>query len=487
LVRHDLFSLSSGASNSASASPQLIKRRTNKLFAPGYFYRWVYTDVTRRKAHPEEVAEMAPNRALILALLCCAWSQAQTTSAIYTFQGGADGQSPEAALIADSQGNLYGTTAYGGGGACRSAYYSGCGTVFQLVPPSSPSGAWTENVLYRFQDASDGAFPGGLLLDHAGNLVGTAAAGGVGSCIVGVNGCGTVFKLTRPDAPGGSWTLSVLYEFRGSQDGLVPTGLVQDHAGILFGVTVDGGPAPCQCGTSFKLTPSGTEGPWTKSVLYAFRGVPPGQAIGDAASPISLAFDAEGNLFGASVYGGFCQNFEGGSCFGTVFELSPPDDSDGSWKETVVHRFGPNIQNPVSGVVVDKTGLIYGTTYTEVFSLVPGNSLPLHVFSGSNEARGYLPYGGVVLDADGNLYGTTIGGGQTSHGVAYRLNRPTKPGLHWTETVLHSFAGSPDGDGPDAPLLLHQGALYGTTLRGGSQGCQSFGSVGCGTVFRIVN
>jgi uncharacterized repeat protein (TIGR03803 family) len=145
------------------------------------------------------------------------------------------------------------------------------------------------------------------------------------------------------------------------------------------------------------------------------------------------------------------------------------------------------VQNPVSGVVVDEMGLVYGTTYTEVFNLVDGTSLPLHVFSGSHQIGGYLPYGGVVLDAAGNLYGTTIGGGQTSQGVVYRLNRPARPGLNWTETVFHSFAGSPDGDGPDAPLLLHQDALYGTTLRGGSEGCQSFGSVGCGTVFRVAN
>jgi uncharacterized repeat protein (TIGR03803 family) len=429
---------------------------------------------------------MVHNR-LILALLGCASSPAQTTTVIYAFQGGADGQSPETALIADSQGNLYGTTAYGGGGGCSSSYYSGCGTVFQLVPPASPGGAWTENVLYRFQDAYDGAFPGALLFDRAGNLVGAATAGGVGSCVVGVTGCGTVFKLTRPKAPGDSWTFSMLYEFQGGPDGLVPTGLAHDHDGNLYGVTVDGGPDPCQCGTFFTVTPAAPGNQWTKSILYAFRGVPPGQALGNAANPISLAFDAEGNLFGASVYGGFCQNFEGGSCFGTVFELSPPGHSGGKWTETVLHRFGPNAQNPVSGVVVDKLGLVYGTTYTEVFNLVHGTALPLHVFSGSNQAGGYLPYGGVVPDAAGDLYGTTIGGGQTSQGVVYRLNRPAPPGLHWTETVFHSFAGSPDGDGPDAPLLWHQGALYGTTLRGGSQGCQSFGSVGCGTVFRVTN
>jgi len=136
--------------------------------------------------------------------------------------------------------------------------------------------------------------------------------------------------------------------------------------------------------------------------------------------------------------------------------------------------------------VVDKSGAVYGTTYGGVFELIPGTSLPIYMFGGSNDGK--APYGGVILDAAGNLYGTCLGGGQPGHGIVYRLQRPARTGQPWVETILYQFTGSPDGDGPDAPLYLGaKGILYGTTLRGGNHGCQlSGGEIGCGTVFSVV-
>lgn len=409
---------------------------------------------------------------------------------LYTFQGGDDGASPDGALIADASGNLYGTTQYGGGGICTFGGFSGCGTVFQLIPPSTRGGAWTENVLYRFQGGADGAFPsGGLLLDRAGNLYGTTAAGGnTATCYVGETGCGTVFRLRRPASAGGTWTETVLYTFQGGADGFAPGNLTADGAGDLYSVTTWGGSASCQCGAVFKLS-RGAGGGWTKSVLHTFQGVPAGQTFGDGSGPIiGVTFDGKGNLYGVTAWGGtYIGGDEGGSTYGTVFWMSPPAEASGSWNYAVLHRFGNYLQNPVSGVVIDRAGGIYGTTYQSVFALVPGTALPIYLFNGSSRNGGYLPYGGVIPDTAGNLYGTTIGGGnQSGQGVVFKLKRPAQAGSPWTETVLHEFTGSPDGDGPDAPLLLRNGVLYGTTLRGGNQGCQVEGSVGCGTVFAVV-
>jgi uncharacterized repeat protein (TIGR03803 family) len=139
-----------------------------------------------------------------------------------------DGSGPAYAVIADSEGNLYGTTASGGA--------SGQGTVFELSPPSSPGGSWTEKVLYSFcsqTNCADGATPSGpLVLDSKGNLYGTTKLGGNTlapgqSCGAGGGGqsCGVVFELS-PSA-GGSWQYSLLYAFHGNE-GANPSG------GVLF-------------------------------------------------------------------------------------------------------------------------------------------------------------------------------------------------------------------------------------------------------------
>jgi hypothetical protein len=187
------------------------------------------------------------------------------------------------------------------------------------------------------------------------------------------------------------------------------------------------------------------------------------------------------------VWGGtYIPSVSGGVSYGTVFWMSPPAETGGSWNYAVLHRFGGYLANPASGVIIDR-GSIYGTTDQSVFTLVPGTAFPVHLFNGGNRTGGYLPYGGVIPDTAGDLFGTTIGGGnQSGQGVVFELKRPAKAGSAWTETVLHEFSGSPDGEGPDAPLLLRNGVLYGTTLRGGNQGCQIEGSVGCGTVFAVV-
>jgi uncharacterized repeat protein (TIGR03803 family) len=159
---------------------------------------------------------------------------------LHSFTGGSDGSAPNG-LIADSAGNLYGTTEIGGHG----------GTVFKLSPPANPGGAWTETVLYSFcskPGCSGGSPRAALIADSAGNLYGTTSQGG-GASGCGGNTCGTVFKLS----PGGAYT--VLHTFSGSDGANPQAGLIADCKGNLYGTTASGG--AFFRGTAFELTGTG--------------------------------------------------------------------------------------------------------------------------------------------------------------------------------------------------------------------------------------
>jgi uncharacterized repeat protein (TIGR03803 family) len=106
---------------------------------------------------------------------------------LYSFKGGADGANPFAGVIQDDQGNLYGTTGYGGDFLCGGA--QGCGVVFKLTKTGK------EIVLYTFTGGNDGGTPGALIQDAKGNLYGNTNTGGDLSCGQG-SGCGVVFELT---------------------------------------------------------------------------------------------------------------------------------------------------------------------------------------------------------------------------------------------------------------------------------------------------
>jgi len=203
-----------------------------------------------------------------------------------------DGESPQAGLIHDTTGNLYGTTS--GGGA------KGAGTVFKL----NPAGA--ETVLYSFAGGADGANPfAGLIRDEAGNLYGTTSSGGL-------SGQGTVFKVD----PAGNET--VLYSFTGGTDGGYPeAGLIRDGKGNLYGTTFFGGLAqpPCSsfCGVVFKVDATGVE-----TVLYSFTGGADG--LNPAAG---LMLGKAGDLYGTTGYGGDPdQSCATGIGCGVVFKLT---------------------------------------------------------------------------------------------------------------------------------------------------------------------
>ncbi len=216
---------------------------------------------------------------------------AGTETVLYSFLGGADGAYPQANVIRDSAGNLYGTTTNGGNPGCR----WGCGTVFKL----DASGA--ETVLHTFTGGADGSNPtAGLTLDAAGNLYGVTAYGGYLACPAGLgHGCGTVFKI----APNG--TKTVLYAFTGGKDGAYPGGnLILDAAGNLYGTTGSGGDANND-GTIFKIDSTGAE-----TILHRFNN------SGGSGPSAGVIRDSAGNLYGTTEYGG-----KVGS--GTVFKLAP--------------------------------------------------------------------------------------------------------------------------------------------------------------------
>lgn len=415
-------------------------------------------------------------RALAAALMLAgaAMAAGQTETVLHVFQGGSDGYYPESyPVVLDGAGNVYGTTTYGGGGNCTFNVYTGCGMIYQLTPPAQAGGAWTENIIWQFQGGTDGAIPGGLLLRN-GKLYGGAGTGGSGAC---TGGCGYLFELTPPATAGGSWTKTPVYDFATADSECGITAF--DADGNYYGV----GPSKNGNGSICKLTPPRTkDGSWTERTLYIFKGVAPGESIGDGAGPLNVTFDSQGNLWGATFYGGYCQRFEGGSCFGTIFFLTPPSEPGGDWTESVGYRFSNDDENPNSGVVIDKTGALYGTTYTETYRFFGGALKRISSFS-DVPPGGYSPTAGVILDGAGNVYGTTGAGGQYGDGTVYKLTAPT-----YSQTTLHSFAGGTDGWNPEGPLTLGpHGELFGTTQIGGNQGCElGFGGIGCGTVFRIV-
>jgi uncharacterized repeat protein (TIGR03803 family) len=375
---------------------------------------------------------------------------------------------PQSSLIFGASGNLYGTTEQGG--------TVGAGTVFELTPTSS---GWNETVLYSFQAGSDGIYPNSnLAIDAAGNLYGTTLLGGAGDC--NGNGCGIVFQLTPP-TDGGSWTESVVYSFQGGIDGAYPYGVIMDRSGSLYGATGQGGFTECGggfgCGTVFEL--SSSSGNWAETILYSFKGGPQ-----DGGNPESgLAMDSNGNLFGATYFGG-------GSSLGTIYELSP---SNGTWTENILFAFtgnGGNGHNPSSTLVFSSQGYLVGTAQGgnpsgccgEVFALVPhsgGNWSEIAVFrfnTKDGEVGSPDGSGTPVFDTHGNLYGTA-GGGQYNEGVAYRL----KLGAHGVTEAYYSFcpkAGCHTGSDPQGGLILDgSGNLYGTTSSGG---------LGYGVVYEIT-
>lgn len=388
----------------------------------------------------------------IFLLLLSKPAQSQTFHVIYTFSGGGSAAHPIAGVTVDRAGDLYGSTAWGGGsptgsgtgfvyqqlhsfgngldgsfpwagvtigpdgtlyGTTYDGGLDGNGIIYNLRPPPtfcrSISCPWDETILYNFTRGSDGGDPqGGVVFDPSENMYGSNVNGGVG-------GQGVVYKMTRS---GGGWTYQGIYPFTGGRDGSNPGNLVFDNSGNLYGPAAAGGQPGCSgfgCGTIFKLSPSGSG--WTEQTLYTFHD------SSDGADPQGgLIMDSAGNIYGSTCCGD--------STGGTIFQLSP---ADGTWSFNLLYSYNDS---------------------------------------------GLGPDGNLVRDAAGNLYGASVINGLYGEGVVFKL---TSTNGGWTYTSIHDFTGGADGEWPEGGLAIDSnGNIYGTTYQGGAPNCL------CGVVWEIT-
>ena len=353
---------------------------------------------------------------------------------IYNFQGGAnDGANPQGGVIFVN-GTLYGTTTHGG--------TIDVGTVFELSPPATSGGSWTEQVLYSFKDGLDGAIPyAGLISDGGNLLLGTTYFGGA-------NNLGTIFQVTLTGEE------TVVHTFAGgTADGAYPIAPLAKAAGGIFGTTTSGG-AASNLGTVFKLKLNAAQ-PMNSvaHVIHRFNGF----ASGNAAPQSGVFADANGVLYGTAA-----GDSESSSCIatastgcGSVYQLAPPAAPGNAWKL--------------------KT---------------------LHAFKGGND--GSSPWATVLFDTSGNLVGTTSGGGATSEcggygcGTVFRLRPPVAPATQWHEVILHSFrSDGTDGLYPSGPVFAAANGSYIGLASGGTTATYApacpnpSGSSGCGMVYEV--
>jgi len=275
--------------------------------------------------------------------------------------------------------------------------------------------------------------------------------------------------------PAQAQTVTVLYNFTGGADGRYPAaGLTTDAAGNFYGTTSEGGyfGSDCGpgCGAVFKLERKGSS--WVLFPIYQFHGF-------DGYYPEArVIFGPDGSLYGTTTYGGL-------SNAGEVFRLQPPATACKSalcpWNLTVLHAFtgGADGGHPQYGdVVFDQAGNLYGTTPSGgdpvcncgvVYELSPSSGgwtqTVLHSFQQSGDGEG--AFAGVTFDRAGNIYGTTVGGGASGQyglGTIYKLT-PAAGG--WTESILYSFSGEKDGGYPYGGLIIDaSGNLYGVNSSG---------------------
>lgn len=316
-----------------------------------------------------------------------------TESTIYTFTGiNGDGCGPEQPPAAGPNGALYGITSGGGD--------SIWGTVYQLQPPATAGGAWTENILYSFPTITT---PLGLMVGSDGVLY-------VGCQNGGDHGTGAIFKLQPPATAGGAWMTSVLYSFPGSLTESNPLSFTMGPQGLFYGTIGIGGNSSTNAGAVFEIKPpSAPGGAWTETVLYDFH------AGRDGSTPNSLVVAGGGTIYGTTFGTTPLDGQHGTHGVGTVFSLTPPATSGATWTKTILAQLSDG----------DLRG--------------PNSPLILH---------------------NGNLYGTSTSGPSNPGGVVFELQPATAPGGGWTTTFLHSFAGAI----PNGPLFVDQdGAVYGTT------------------------
>jgi uncharacterized repeat protein (TIGR03803 family) len=403
--------------------------------------------------------------AVLLGVLATQSAPAQTYTVLHAFQGVPDGALPVAGLVLDVKGSLYGTTESAGDSSCQHPY--GCGVVFKIDTTG------TETVLFRFGHGRGDVPQAGLVRDPAGNLYGTTSGGGhflagtvfrlgkdgkqkvlhsfdrqngspggsfpgarvlrdstgnlFGTTVNGGNSSdsGVVFKLNKfgKETVLYAFTCPICYGKAGGGFGVSDSGVIRDAAGNLYGIAAGGtvtNGCTYGCGVVYKVDKN-----HAGTVFYSFTG-----GSSDGAGPNgNLTKDAAGNLYGTT-YGGGGNGCNNNGC-GTVFKVDP------SGHETLLYRFTGTTDGTAAagGVARDPQGNLYGTTSRGgdptcdggfgcgvVFKIDPnGNETTLHTFTGGTD--GESPNPDLIRDAAGNLYGTTfLGGDPTCHcGVVFKI------------------------------------------------------------------
>jgi uncharacterized repeat protein (TIGR03803 family) len=377
-----------------------------------------------------------------------------------------DGIVPLSGLLADSAGDLYGTTELGG--------VHNAGVAFELVPNANKT-KWTEHLLHAFcskPSCTDGQQPaeGNLIMDVNGNIYGTTQAGGKFNY-------GEIFRLTHT---ANGWALKVLHSFD-YNNGAAPlaltyvgqsSGALWDAVSPLFGTAFEGSDANDD-GLAYEFVINGTTA--VETVIHRFT---------TAKGPNDLLADSAGNLYGTTLEGG-----KYGS--GILYKLA-----NGRWHQSILHNFC-TIQDhcaagPAGRLVMDGSGNLFGVTrYGGANSSCANNDGCGTVFEFTNGtfdiiynfcpvagcADGSSPLGGVILDTSGHLFGTTSGNA-TLPSTVFELQAS---GGSWFESVLYTFCSQlscTDGNDAGAPLIMDSsGDLFGTTSRDGANGD--------GTVFEL--
>jgi uncharacterized repeat protein (TIGR03803 family) len=378
--------------------------------------------VLTKIAHTLQLKSVRTRAALILMVVVAAattMATAQTYTDIHNFDS-THGRQPRGGLSQGREGNLHGTTVFGGAKACIDDI--GCGVVFKITP----SGTFI--VSHRF-DVADGSEPAsGLTLGRDGNFYGTTSGGGS-------NGYGTIFRITN----GGS--LTTLYNFAGGTDGRFPWARpIQRTDGNFYGTTF--------YGTAYKITPSGT---------FTSLGPTPGAGSPGLGGMPPLLQGLDGAFYGTTQTGGTYG-------WGTVFKITPEGVI------TVVYSFdGVHGATPAAEVIQGGDGDFYGTAYYQgsygqgvIFKLTPQGSLTvLHNFPDPNYPNdGLSPIVGLVQATDGSFYGATNSGGIENSGVIFRI---TQSG---TYSILYNFDDTHGGGPASTPIQHTNGKIYGTAEGG---------------------
>jgi uncharacterized repeat protein (TIGR03803 family) len=369
---------------------------------------------------------------------------------LHTFLGGADGYKPSA-LTLGTDGNLYGTTEFGGA--------NHAGSVFMVT-----TGGLVTNVA-SFGGTTGFGPSGGVVQGPDGNFYGTTQFGGT-------NDAGNVFMMTpaqtRYSMNGNgsivsylTSTLSNLYSFTGASDGDTPVApLIRGSDGYLYGTTQFGG--DFGLGNVFKIS---TNGAITN--VYSYTG-----GVDDSVPTNALMQGADGNFYGVTQFGGT-------NAFGSVFQLTPA----GVFSTVYSFTGGADGKFPNGPLVQGLDGSLYGTTrhsvfrgfefYGVVFKVATNGAFNLLYMLNSND--GHYPAAGLIQGSDGIFYGTAeFGGTDNNNGTVFY----TTPGGGTTATLVN-FDGFDDGANPETPLVIGaDGALYGTT----STGAQ----FGRGAVYRLA-